>query len=172
MDQSIENLVEIIFSTGPKDKNSINLVLESYDSIYLFEVLMNIFVEGMIYKKYLNLENENIIKLNEFEISQLKKYFNSFNYNINIKKKYYNKVIDEEVFNKSIKNTFDFENRIYEIKLFKYNDKIKYTFLLNQLHKNVQMKLNNRVNKSNISNLHAILFNKNIMYVINFNKMN
>ena len=78
-----DNFISFIFNNSPKPQKSINLEFQKDNLKDLFEDLLDIFTQGMKIK-YGENNKVNLSKLNENNIKEFNKYFNSFSINLNI----------------------------------------------------------------------------------------
>lgn len=83
------NFIEFIFSNEPKSVKSIDLKFENSNIKNLFEDLLDIFTKGMNLKYGKN-NKVDLSLLNENNIEQFNKYFNSFGFKLNIHIEPYN----------------------------------------------------------------------------------
>lgn len=84
-----DNFISFIFNNEPKSIKSINLEFQTNNLKDLFEDLLDIFTQGMIIKYGVN-NKVDLSKLNEQNIINFNKYFNSFGINLNILIEQYN----------------------------------------------------------------------------------
>lgn len=78
-----DNFISFLFNNSPKPQKSINLEFQKDNLKDLFEDLLDIFTQGMKIK-YGENNKVDLSKLNENNIKEFNKYFNSFGINLNI----------------------------------------------------------------------------------------
>ena len=78
-----DNFISFLFNNSPKLQKSINLEFQKDNLKDLFEDLLDIFTQGMKIK-YGENNKVDLSKLNENNIKEFNKYFNSFSINLNI----------------------------------------------------------------------------------------
>lgn len=152
MEYSPKSIAENIFSSPPDNPNTKQLLLDEADNEFVFEILINILLEGLKVKDYFNKENlknsriknfvelisdDYIININENNLLDLYKYFLSLGFKINIQITNYNEYI--KLTNENYKNRFCSiipiplleDNNVYDINYrfiksrnFKYNEYI------------------------------------------------
>lgn len=79
METQIEDIAKYIFTLEPKNPNSIQLLSDEVDNEYIFEMLLNLLLEGL-YILYGN--TFNISDLNENILMKLNTYFHSIGFSI------------------------------------------------------------------------------------------
>ena len=108
MEYSPKSIAENIFLNEPDVPNTKQLILEECDNEFVFEILINILLEGLKLKKYFNEDNlkkskiinfvelyneDYIININENNLINLYKYFLSLGFIIKIEIINYNQYI-------------------------------------------------------------------------------
>lgn len=78
-----DKFISFLFNNSPKPQKSINLEFQKDNLKDLFEDLLDIFTQGMKIK-YGENNKVDLSKLNENNIKEFNKYFNSFSINLNI----------------------------------------------------------------------------------------
>ena len=119
MEYSPKSIAENIFSNDPSEPNTNQLILEEGDNEFVFEILVNILLEGLKLKNYFNLEilknskiknfvelvsNNYILNINEKDTINLYKYFLSLGFIIKIEVINYNEYI--KLTNENYKNRY------------------------------------------------------------------
>jgi hypothetical protein len=114
-----KEIAKILFSENLKNTNSICLDLEEFDFEYVFQILINIFIEGLLIKKFVYFENnELVINMESSNIFIMNQYMNS------IKIKSYVEISEFD--------NNEFQNRYCTVKILnKENNNIE--FLINPL---------------------------------------
>ena len=83
---SLDDFIDNLVSSPPKDANSIRLEIEHEDYVNAFKVLVEIFTKSM---KYVYGDARGVVDLDslvEGDLDLMSKYFNSFGYILNIEK--------------------------------------------------------------------------------------
>lgn len=80
---SVKQIAQLIFSKPPT--SNLSLTLDEADNEYVFEILLNIFLEGLMIKNYISFDKSNFGSLNitTDQFIELNQYFNSFGFKIN-----------------------------------------------------------------------------------------
>lgn len=73
-------IAQAIFSKSSSGPRSIQLGLEEADCEYIFEILINMFLEGMLIKGYIDQE----IHLTSNNLIKMKEYFRSFFFDVDV----------------------------------------------------------------------------------------
>lgn len=98
---SPKGIARVIFTEEPAPALSKQLILEEGDNEIIFEILLNIFLEGLVIKKCINKLNSNKYRLaiTEDMFVKFKQYFRSLGFDIRYNIKEFNEYIsltDEE----------------------------------------------------------------------------
>lgn len=77
MESSVEDIAKFVFSTEPKQENTIKLIPDEADLEYIFEMILNLLLEGLY---ILYGSNFDIQQLNTEIISRLNEYMKSMGF--------------------------------------------------------------------------------------------
>ncbi len=168
--QDPEQIAQIIFAHEPKNKCSIQIIGEDSDSATLFEILLTIFMEGIMLL-YHNLENVSISDITYEHLYALNPWFNSFGFRLIISE------IDTNMIetSKDCNDCNDCDDHYCRIILkessykpfFLHRNIVKnYTYFLNSIYKD-------GCNKENLIDIYAT-FKKdggNLLYKIHFDNI-
>lgn len=155
-----EELAQALFSKPPQAARSCQLLLDNVDNEYVFELLLNILLEGVdvLYGK-----ESDITDVNDKIYFELKEYFQSLGFNLTL----YTEERGEDV--KTIFFT-DLSNDNYYCQV-KKNDYpeyfVQYTLRHNgheKYKKKYRMSMNyrnNTIERKSLSNYHSVFFNDN-----------
>jgi len=77
-----KDIAKILFNDVYKSKNSINLNLNETDLEYIFQVIVNIYIEGLLIRNYVFIKNGEIkFNLDKSNINIMNHYMNSIGFN-------------------------------------------------------------------------------------------
>ncbi|AYV79394.1 MAG: hypothetical protein Faunusvirus12_7 [Faunusvirus sp.] len=113
-----------LFSSEPGEPSSVQFCLDEADNEYVFQILLNIFIEGLVYKKWIDLSvNPFSLLVDEDKFIKIKQYFRSIGFDVNYSAKEFNEYIgltDE-----------DYKNRYANIILEGDGENTSYTYGIN-----------------------------------------
>lgn len=176
MNYSPKSIAENIFLSDPKPPNSNQLLLSEYDNQYVFEILINIFLEGLRLKKYINIEflskseiknyvefisDNYIINISQNNMLEIYNYFLSLGFKLNIDKIDYNEYV--KLTNDKFK--YRFCSVLPKVVGNINNNNILFTFILNR---NFKYELDENNDWRKLNKYSCTFIDKDILYVITF----
>ena len=153
-----EGLAQTLFSKPPQAAKSCQLILDNVDNEYVFELLLNVLLEGVdvLYGK-----DSDIADVNDIVYYQLKEYIASLGFNLNLDIKENDENVDKLIFTDLSKEDYycqikknDFPDYFIEYTI-RHNGHDKYK-------KKYRMSMNYRnhsIERNNLVDYYSIFFN-------------